>query len=106
VPTAKKEEDYGKLVLRFKQLDTALHPVLQFVQGENITISHRITAPEFNWPLFRPGEYELRILFDTNQNGQWDPGSYQQKRQPEKAVPLKQKLSIRANWENERDINL
>jgi hypothetical protein len=104
--TAKKEEDYGKLTLRFKQLDTALHPVLQFVQGENIFFTHRITGPEATWPLFRPGEYELRILYDTNRNGQWDPGSYQQKRQPERSVPLSQKLGIRANWENERDINL
>jgi Bacterial Ig-like domain len=104
--TAKKEEDYGKLVLRFSNMDTAKHMVLQFVQGDNVVKSQAINAKEWSDKLFVPGEYELRILYDTNKNGKWDPGSYSQKRQPERVVPLAQKLSIKANWDNERDINL
>jgi hypothetical protein len=54
--------------------------------------------------LFAPGEYELRIFFDTNNNGKWDPGSYAKKLQPEKTITLDSKLSIKANWDNEREI--
>jgi uncharacterized protein (DUF2141 family) len=104
--TAKKEADYGSLVLRFNNRDTAKHMVLQFVQGDNVVKSQAITAREWSDKLFVPGEYELRILYDTNKNGKWDAGSYSQKRQPELVMPLPQKLSIRANWDNERDINL
>ena len=52
------------------------------------------------------GEYELRILFDENNNGVWDTGNYAKKIQPEKAITLDKNLSIKANWDNERDIKL
>ncbi len=102
----KKESDYGSLILRFKNLDMAKHPVLQFVQNDNIVNTYPLTGDEWRQKLFRTGEYELRILFDTNRNGKWDPGDYTEKRQPEKVTPLPQKIAIRANWDNERDITL
>ena len=104
--TTKKEADYGNLVLRFSGLDLAKHPVVQFVQNEELKAAYPLTANEWNKKLFKPGEYDIRILFDDNNNGKWDPGSYSKKRQPEKVIALPQKLSIRANWDNERDIKL
>ena len=35
-----------------------------------------------------------------------DPGNYPKKLQPEKAITLKDKLAIKANWDNERDIDM
>jgi uncharacterized protein (DUF2141 family) len=104
--TTKKEADYGNLVLRFNNLDSGKHLVLQFVQGDNIVSSWPITAKEWSQKLFKPGEYELRLLNDTNNNGKWDAGNYSKKIQPESVKVLPQKISIRPNWDNERDINL
>ncbi len=104
--TTKKEADYGNLVLRFNNLDSGKHLVLQFVQGDNIVSSWPITAKEWSQKLFKPGEYELRLLYDTNNNGKWDAGNYSKKIQPETVKLLPQKVSIRPNWDNERDINL
>ena len=104
--TTKKISDYGNLVLRFSDLDLTRHPVLQFVQGEELKESSPITANEWSKKLFLPGEYDIRILFDTNNNGKWDAGNYSKKIQPEKVIALPQRLSIRANWDNERDIKL
>ncbi len=56
--------------------------------------------------LFNPGDYEIRILEDDNKNGVWDPGNYHLKLQPEKVFAIKQKINIRANWENDKDIIL
>lgn len=103
---AKREEDYGKVTLRFSNLDPTKNMVLQFVQGDNVVKSVTITAREWSEKLFVPGDYEVRILHDINKNGKWDAGNYGQKLQPELVVPLPQKLSIKANWDNERDINL
>lgn len=103
---AKREEDYGKLTLRFSNVDPAKQLVFQFVQGDNVVKSFAITSRGWSEKLLVPGDYEIRILHDTNKNGKWDTGNYGQKRQPELVVPLPQKLSIKANWENERDINL
>jgi uncharacterized protein (DUF2141 family) len=104
--TTKKESDYGNLVLRFNNLDTGKTLVLQFVQGDNITSSWPVKGREWSQKMVSPGEYELRLLYDTNGNGKWDPGSYSKKIQPEKVIVLPQKIAIRANWDNERDINL
>ncbi len=104
--TTKKETDYGNVVLRFTGLDLTKHPVLQFISGEELKAAYPLTANEWNKKIFSPGEYELRILLDDNNNGKWDPGHYSKKIQPEKVIVLPQKLSIRANWDNERDIKL
>jgi Bacterial Ig-like domain len=104
--TTKKEADYGNLVLRFNNLDSGKHLMLQFVQGDNIVSSWPITTREWSQKLFKPGEYELRLLYDANNNGKWDPGNYSKKTPPERVKVLPQKVSIRSNWDNERDINL
>ncbi len=101
-----READYGNLVLRFSNLDLAKKPVLLFVLNDAVTASYAVTATEWSQKLFKPGEYEVRILYDTNNNGIWDPGNYTKKRQPEKVTVLPQKIAIRANWDNERDIKL
>ena len=105
--STKKESDYGNLRLRFRNLDLSRHPVLFFVQSEQIMGSYPIGASlRYNNKLFNPGEYEIRILYDTNQNGVWDPGDYYKKRQPEIVFPIKRKLNVKANWDNEVDISL
>ncbi|HEY4936022.1 MAG TPA: Ig-like domain-containing domain [Puia sp.] len=103
----KAESDYGNLRLRFKNLDLSLHPVLLFMQGDKIILSSTIgRSLRYNNKLFEPGDYEIRVLYDTNQNGVWDPGNFYKHLQPEIVVPLRKKLSVRANWDNEVDISL
>lgn len=104
--TTREQADYGNVVLRFSNIDLTKHPVLQFVQGEEIKKHYPLTVSEWSNKFVVPGEYEIRILYDDNQNGIWDPGDYSKKRQPEKAITLTQKLAVRANWDNERDIKL
>ncbi|HMK05193.1 MAG TPA: Ig-like domain-containing protein [Ferruginibacter sp.] len=104
--TTRLTEDYGSVVLRFSNLDITKHPVLQFVTGETVKESYPLTSTEWSKKLMDPGEYEIRILFDDNKNGKWDPGDYSKKLQPEKVITLSQKLSVKANWDNERDIKL
>ncbi len=102
----KQQSDYGNVVLRFSNLDLSRQPVLQLIQGEEIKMSSRITAMEWSDRFVNPGEYDIRILYDANNNGKWDPGDYSKKLQPEKVITLTQKLGVRANWDNERDIKL
>lgn len=103
----RKAAFYGAVHLRFLNLDLKTHPVLQFIQGGNVVRSHVFTSREFTAPLFLPGEYELRILFDDNQNGVWDPGQFfGTRRQPEKVRPIERKINVKPNWDNEIDITL
>jgi hypothetical protein len=101
-----KEEDYGKLVFNFINLDLAKNPVLQFLKSDKIKYSYKLTSNKWSNNFFLPGEYEIRILYDTNKDGTWTAGNYTKKLQPEIAVTIPQRLTIKANWDNERDINL
>jgi hypothetical protein len=102
----KRLEDYGKLTLRFNDLDLKKNPVLQFLSNDVLKYSYPITSKEWSSAMFSPGEYGIRILYDTDKNGVWTPGNYTKKLQPETSVTLPQKLNVKADWENERDINL
>lgn len=104
--TAKVNEDYGRVELRFSNIDLSRHPVIQFVQQDDIKYSYAITGMQWSNKLFNPGEYEIRILYDSNQNGKWDPGDYSKKLQPERVIALPNKLQVKADWDNERDISL
>ncbi len=102
----KKESDYGSITINFKNLEKFKNPVLEFVSNHEVVNAFPLTSPTWNAKLFNPGDYELRILDDTNKNGIWDPGNYHLKLQPEKVFAIKQKLNIRVDWDNERDIIL
>jgi hypothetical protein len=82
------------------------HPVLQLFLNQVLKYSFPLTSLEFSNKFILPGEYEIRILYDTNNDGVWTPGNYSKRLQPEKAFTLPQKLAIRADWDNERDIIL
>jgi hypothetical protein len=103
-----KESAYGTLRYRFQNLDTSVHPVIQMVQNDEIVGSYPINTPNLVIPRIKPGNYDLRILYDQNRNGRWDTGvfSTQPRKQPEKVVSIPRPLSIRANWDNEVTIGL
>lgn len=103
---AKKEADYGKLIIRFKNYSTDKNYVIQFISNQLVKFSFPLTGAQWSNNRFPPGEYEIRILTDTNKDGVWTPGNYEKKIQPETAVTLSQKLTIRADWDNEREIEL
>lgn len=102
-----KESEYGLVRLRIMNLDFTQNPVLLFVQSDQVKFSYPLKSREFYARLFQPGEYELRLLFDTNRNGVWDPGEFFGKHiQPEKVRLIPRKLNVKANWDNEVDITL
>jgi hypothetical protein len=100
----KMAADYGNLLLRFPGADSAQHPVLLLYKAETLVQSIPVINPTWSDPRFDPGEYELRVLFDDNRNGRWDPGNFRAKRQPERVITLPRKLAVRANWDNDQEI--
>ncbi len=97
---AKKTTDYSYVRLRFPKLDLGKSPVLQFVQSDKVVDSVVLSGREFSRKLFKPGEYEIRILYDENKNGKWDPGSFfGLRRQPEKVVVMPKPLKVKAGFD-------
>lgn len=103
----KKESDYGSIKLRFVNLNLAKHPILQVVQSDNIVESIPLKSAELNRKLYKPGSYDLRILYDTNQNGIWDTGSFGKiNKQPEIVRLISKVFTVKGNWDNEVTITL
>jgi uncharacterized protein (DUF2141 family) len=99
--------DYGKVTIRFRNLDLNKNPVLLFVLNDEISNSYPLTSATFTQNMFVPGEYNLRILFDENKNGKWDPGEFIGKhKQPEKVIGIERKVTIRSRWNNDLEISL
>ena len=53
----------------------------------------------FDFRYLEPGEYDLKVIFDANENGKWDTGSYLEKRQPERIAYYPEPIVLRANWD-------
>jgi Bacterial Ig-like domain len=103
--TTNKSSDYGVLKIKFLNLNLSTNPVLLFITNNTIFKSFPLSSADFSQPLFLPGEYELRILYDANKNGVWDAGEFFGKhQQPEIVKPISRRISIKKSWENEFDI--
>jgi hypothetical protein len=103
--TTRKEADYGNLIIRFKSIDLSKNPVLQFVQNEKVILSTSVKSGVFSQNRFIPGDYELRILYDTNDNGKWDPGNFfVGRKQPEIVRTLGDKITVKPGVDNKFEL--
>lgn len=104
---AKKESDYGKAILTLTLSDSSksmisdtMHYIAQLVRDKKIQYSGKIERNTWVQKRITPGEYEVQILLDENNNGKWDRGVYYStpKKQPERVVSFPKKENIKANW--------
>lgn len=104
---AKKESDYGKAILTLTLSDSArsmisdtMHYVAQLIKDKEVKYSGKIERNTWIQKRITPGEYEVWILLDENNNGKWDRGVYYHtpKKQPERVVSFPKKENIKANW--------
>ena len=51
----------------------------------------------------KPDEYYVRCFIDSNNNGIWDTGNYDEGRSPEEVFYFPQKLTLKANWDLEQE---
>lgn len=104
---AKKESDYGKVFVTLTLTDSTkaavsdtMHYVAQLIRDKEVKYSGKLVNGSWTQKLITPGEYEIWILLDTNDNGKWDRGVYYgtPKKQPERVVSFPKKENIKANW--------
>jgi uncharacterized protein (DUF2141 family) len=105
--TTRKRSDYANVAIRMRNVDAVQKPVLQFVLNNAVVFSAPLQNGTFTHQLFQPGDYELRILYDRNGNGIWDPGQFfGTKRQPEIVRPIERRVNIKAGAANDFEIAL
>jgi hypothetical protein len=103
----KAESSYGTAILRINGFQQFEHPVLLLIQDQKVKFSYPITQNVLRIPLLPPGDYQLKLLMDANQNGRWDTGKFMGNQlQPEIVRNLNLILNIRSNWDNEMNLIL
>ena len=50
-----------------------------------------------------PGDYQLRLIFDVDNNGEWTPGVLNEVKIPEEVIYYLETIKIKSKWEKEID---
>lgn len=96
----KKVADYGTIFLTLQNVEN--YPVLaQITNEKEEVISEKIvrTQETLVFDYLEPNKYYVRVIFDSNDNGKWDTGSFLKGVQPEEIRYLAEPIDVRANWE-------
>lgn len=76
-------------------------PKIAILQNEqrNKEFARQRFTRKFLFEHIIPGTYHITVIYDTNNNGIWDPGDLEKLTPPEKIVTTREALRVRANYE-------
>jgi len=100
----KSYADFGNLSMTIAS-EEENYPLLVQLTDEKGETKQEIYAKEpqtFEFNTIKPSKYRIRVIFDTNGNGQWDTGNYLKRIHPERVSYYPDLIEIRANWELEQ----
>lgn len=101
----KSLEDYSNLIVKITPYDSTA--IIQLLNpNDQIVRELQATEEGVKFENVKPGDYYLRMFYDSNHDGKWTTGNQQKRIQPEKVVYSAKKLTLRANWDFEELWNL
>ena len=95
----KLQESYGAVRVEIRN---GVYPLIVQLTTDNGKVVESFVAEEMSPIDFRdvtPGMYSLRVIFDTNANGVYDPGNFLAKIQPERVSYASKLVEVRAGWD-------
>ncbi len=90
-------------------LKNAKYPLIVQLTDDKGNMKYEKFASEpkiFDFRYINPGEYYLKVIYDSNGNGSWDSGNYLKKIQPERISYDDKVIEARANWDPIVDFTL
>jgi hypothetical protein len=100
-------KDYGELKVTIS-LKTPGNYIVQLLNNKNVAVRQsRISEnTSLTYTFLEPGEYRLKMVYDKNNNGQWDTGHYLKRFPAEKISYFNKTIEVRGNWELEESWEL
>lgn len=95
--TYKKEEEFG--IIGGTVICKDSNYIFQLINAKGKIIDSKQQAKKFYYTYLEPGNYVLKVIVDTNNNGRWDPTNIIMNTPPETIHYYKEKINLRANWE-------
>lgn len=100
----KSEKDYGNLIVNYNVPVPEHSYIVQLWSGTRLIREHTITESQtIEYQHLNPGNYKIKIIYDSNGNHRWDTGNYRAGRQPEPVYFFSRDIFIRAYWDVEED---
>jgi hypothetical protein len=100
--------DYGNLVLNLNKVKS--YPlIIDLLNDKNeIKATKWVKDKEqkIEFLLLQPMKYILRFIYDVNSNGEWDTGSFLEKRQTEEVLYFPNPVDVRMNWDVNQNVDL
>lgn len=91
--------DYGTMRLVLKRAKS-FPVIIELTDGKGKVLAREVaTKPEIDFISLEPAVYTMRLIYDTNSNGEWDSGSWMERRQPEEVLYFPDTITLRSNWD-------
>jgi hypothetical protein len=98
----KSIEEYGNLFVDIQISPSSHNHIIQLFNKDKIIKEIHLAENErITFEYLDPGTYVLKVIYDMNNNGEWDTGDYKYNIQPEKVDFFPNEITIRANWDVE-----
>lgn len=96
---------YGNIYLTVEMPENVPQIIVDLLDTKDKIIDKQIITEtqEIAFEYLEAGKYKLRATYDMDANGEWSPGSFRRKIQPEKIVFYKTELDVKANWDIDLD---
>lgn len=101
-PTLLKEEDLGITLVETNT--TVKNFYVEILNSQGKVVQTIKKQNKFSFSDLEPGEYQLKLVIDHNNNGKWDAGNYYKREEPEPVYYYfdekgNTKFNLKANWE-------
>jgi hypothetical protein len=103
--------DFGKVTLKLL-LNKKQPYIIQFINDKEQVVREEYisfslsssNAVSIDFTDVLPGTYQVKILFDDNNNRKWDTGNYLLNKQPEKVIISSKQIKVMSDWDVEEEI--
>ena len=96
--STKLQSSYGNVRI---QIVNGVYPlIIQMTTDKGDVVEEKIALNQtpIDFTEFDTGVYFMRVVFDSNKNGTYDPGNYLLKRQSERVSYYPEPIEVRADW--------
>ena len=102
--TIRSEDEFGSLFVHVILPDTA-QVIVQLMNKSDKCVASLPAQKNGRADFFflKPAEYYLRCFVDTDGNGEWSTGEYNQGLQPEQVFYFPKPIHVKAKWDIEQD---
>ena len=98
--------EYGNVRMRLQNIKQ--FPIIVELtneKGDILATAYSENDPVINFEGVKPNKFNIRVIYDTNKNRIWDPGSLIEKRQAEEVIYFPD-IPVRANWDVDQSFDL